>query len=481
MRSVTTLVIKVIFIFIITCSMGADKVQALTFTVNSTDDAEDSIPGNGSCDDGQGRCTLRAAIMEANAWPGADLIILPSNTYLLSITGRGEEAAVSGDLDITESLTITGGGQETTLIDGGGIDRVFHIHPLSISVTITDLTIQNGADELDFGSGKGGGIYNNQVDLTLTNVTLKENSGNNTQGASGRGGGIYNDSGGLILLNVNLVDNKTSIGGIGLGGGIYNDGVLDFNTGIVIGNLSQGGGGLYNNGNVTIEKVSFENNSAGSGVGGGIYNSGALTLKKSIITGRTDGSSSADLGGGILNNGTPVNIENVTISGNKVNRDGGGIYNGYQVPDSLITLTNVTISHNTALLNAGGIYNKTNIPVNVVTIKNTVIANSTGGNCSGAITSNGHNLEDENSCGLSGTGDLINTNPNLGPLEDNEGPTLTHALILPSPAINAGDNNGCPATDQRGVRRPLGPTCDIGAYEYNPFIHSLFLPLVIRN
>ena len=77
----------------------------------------------------------------------------------------------------------------------------------------------------------------------------------------------------------------------------------------------------------------------------------------------------------------------------------------------------------------------------------------------------GHNLDSENSCQFNGTGDLINTNPRLGPLQDNGGPTFTHALLQDSPAVDAGDNNGAPATDQRGVSRPQGSTVDIGAYE----------------
>jgi hypothetical protein len=296
----------------------------------------------------------------------------------------------------------------------------------------------------------------------------------------GWGGGVYNNSGGLILFNVNLSDNEASIGGNGLGGGIYNDGVMNFRTGSLAGNLSRGGGGLYNSGNANIENVSLENNSANSGSGGGIYNGGTLTLLNSTIKGRTGDIAGAVRGGGLYNDGFLV-ITNVTLSGNKASSYGGGLYNGNPGTPAEAGLVNVTLNLNQTEISdgGGGLYNSGNL-----TSINTIISNSTGGNCSGPeiITSNGHNLEDENTCGLSSAaGDLINTNPNLGPLEDNEGPTLTHALILPSPAINAGDNNGCPATDQRGVRRPLGPTCDIGAYEYNPFIHSLFLPLVIRN
>ena len=81
------------------------------------------------------------------------------------------------------------------------------------------------------------------------------------------------------------------------------------------------------------------------------------------------------------------------------------------------------------------------------------------------MTSQGHNLDSDNTCNLSSVGDLPNTDPLLGPLQDNGGPTETHALLPESPAIDAGDNAACPSTDQRGIIRPQGSACDIGAFE----------------
>jgi len=103
------------------------------------------------------------------------------------------------------------------------------------------------------------------------------------------------------------------------------------------------------------------------------------------------------------------------------------------------------------------------------TLKNTIIAYNSGGNCSGAMASSGHNLEDANTCSLTAAGDLVNTDPILGPLADNGGPTWTHALLDGSPAINAGSGD-CPppAADQRGVARPQGAACDIGVFEALP-------------
>src|SRR5207249_1910027 len=108
-----------------------------------------------------------------------------------------------------------------------------------------------------------------------------------------------------------------------------------------------------------------------------------------------------------------------------------------------------------------------------VRLKNTIVANNTGGNCSDPVVSLGNNLDSGNTCALTGPGDLINVNPMLGPLQNNGGPTDTHALAAGSPAVDAAANAGCPATDQRGAARPFDgngdgtPTCDIGAFELN--------------
>jgi hypothetical protein len=170
-----------------------------------------------------------------------------------------------------------------------------------------------------------------------------------------------------------------------------------------------------------------------------------------------------------------LTLTNVTISGNTA-IGGGGILN--QGP---LTLTNVTITSNTATgspTNGGGFF--TGSPTDLVELKNTIVANNTGGNCSGlSPVSLGHNLDSDGTCDLSSLGDLPNTDPLLGPLQDNGGFTQTHALLAGSPAIDAGSPD-CPppATDQRGIVRPQGDTCDMGAFELSPPVFKVEIDIM---
>ena len=128
-----------------------------------------------------------------------------------------------------------------------------------------------------------------------------------------------------------------------------------------------------------------------------------------------------------------------------------------------------------------------------MTLTNTIVANSLlGGDCGGdyLITDGGHNISSDDTCGFSpANGSMPNTDPFLGPLQDNGGPTWTQALLWGSPAIDAADNAKCPPTDQRGITRPLDgngdglAVCDIGSFEVNEPLYppdSQFLPLVVK-
>jgi len=477
-------------------------VQAATFTVNSMDDGTDWKPGDGVAETApaNGICTLRAAIQETNALAGADTINLPAGTYTLSIAGANEDAAATGDLDITDDLTISGADQTTTIIDGGALDRVLHIHS-GKTVEVTNVTVRNGDVPVIDPSDCGGGIYNDGGTLSLTNSTITGN-------LAPWGGGINN--GGALTLTNSTVSNNTAQDGAG----ISNGGALTLTNSTVSNNTgSRNGGGIENvGGTVTLTNSTVSGNSAKDG--GGIINSGTLTITGSIVTGNT----ASRLAGGIVSDPGTLTLTDSTVSSNTASSDAGGIRNGgsMQISNCTIngnsaggsaggiqnfggaTLTNVTISSNSATSNGGGLANwlatitLTNVTINVnsasgtgggiyvasgtVKLKNTIVANSvSGGDFGGAeVTSLGHNLDSDGTGALGGTGDLSNTDPLLGPLADNGGPTFTHALLAGSPAIDAGDPTDYPPTDQRGFTRPVdgdgdsNAICDIGAYEYVP-------------
>jgi CSLREA domain-containing protein len=234
------------------------------------------------------------------------------------------------------------------------------------------------------------------------------------------------------------------------------------------------GGGIRAYGNLSLTNITVSGNAA-SGLGGGIYffsESGYSALTNSTVSGNTARGS----GGGIYSDN--LTLTNSTVSGN-IAHYGGGIQ-GYD-----LTLTHSTVSGNTAYYNGGGIYSDnltlTNSTVSgnygsgisgrgTVTLTNTIVAdNIAAANCNSPINSLGYNLTDDTSCGFTATGDLVVADAMLGPLQDNGGPTDTHDLLPGSPAIDAGSMD-CPPpdTDQRGVSRPQGTDCDIGAVEFVP-------------
>jgi hypothetical protein len=213
--------------------------------------------------------------------------------------------------------------------------------------------------------------------------------------------------------------------------------------------LESSSGAIFNagSGEVTITGSTLSFNRSGN-EGGAMRNNGTLVVDGSTFSNNTAGTRA----GGIL--GSDVTITNSTISGNTATTGEGG---GIQI-DGAGTLTNVTITNNTSSDGAGI---RADGDVNIV---NTIIAGNNGDDCAGAITSAGHNLDGDGTCGLLASGDLPNMNAMLGPLAANGGPTQTHALLVGSPAIDAGDGAACPAIDQRGVARDA--VCDIGAFEF---------------
>jgi hypothetical protein len=341
--------------------------------------------------------SLRQALVDAN---DGDTIDFDSSLNGQTIT------LTSGQLVLDKSVTISGPGANLLAVDGNANDRIFSINPGSNpgeTVIISGLTIRNGHAVT---GNDGGGILNVSATLTVIGCILSGNSGN---GVLSVGGGIANEA--FELTNATL----------------------------------------------TVTNCTVGDNSAGSG--GGISNSAAaggvtLTVTNSTITGNSSILSCGDGGGGIASGagkigGATITISNSTISGNSATTSGGGIENFGE-----LTVTNSTISDNTAANPGGAIYNFFTAQIGD-TVLNAGASGGTIFNNGGTVTSLGYNLASDDGGGvLTGPGDQINTDPVLGPLQDNGGPTFTHALLPGSPAIDTGDPNFTPPPffDQRGSR-----------------------------
>jgi CSLREA domain-containing protein len=419
-----------------------------------------------------GNCSLREAIQAANtdtavdACPGgsgADTIVVPAGSFTLSIPGAGEDANATGDLDIDSDVTIEGSGAAVSVIDGGGLDRVFNV--VRGTSAIVGVTIQNGnSPGIPFSPLGGGGGIANGGSLTLSNSNVISNS---AIGGFGVGGGIANV--GTLGITASTINGNTAMDSHG--GGIFNTGMLTVTGSSVNGNAanSGAGGGIFNDvgGTTKLTNVQISNNTGSDG--GGIFEfGGTLSLNSSTVSGNTAdarGGMFNGRGGGIWTRGT-TSLTNSTVSGNKAigvfsgfsGGTGGGIFSA-----GSLSLNSSTISGNSATDGpGGGIF----ILFGTTSLKRTIVAKNTTSDCSGSTTSEGHNLDSDNTCSLTALGDLRGVDPLLGPLADNGGPTQTHALLPGSPAIDVGGSD-CPppATDQRGVSRPQGLGCDTGAFE----------------
>jgi hypothetical protein len=460
---------------------------APTFTVNSPADVAASQPlDNGVCETapGNGVCTLRAAIMKANHLPiGQAMIVLPPGTFTLGIPSRGEGDETTGDLDISATVSIVGAGPGVTIIDGNGAvtqDRVFAIR-FGGEVSISGVTMRGGTGKpLAFGGqgGFGGGAIVNLGVLTLNNSEVSGNTVAITGLCGGCGGGGIANASTLTLTNSIVRDN-----GVTVAGGITCS--------------ACGGGGIYSSSRVTVTNSTVSGNNVaiagsvcGDCGGAGVYvdlNGIAVmtgsTLSDNSLAISNPGICSQCGGGGIRNTAT-LTMVNSTVSGNRVSTDGGGIFNSGVA--SVVAVTNIlssTIANNRANTSGGsgiggGVLNRAG---NTFTLQNAIVAANDlvfiFDDCAGTLFAVGVNLLrsiDETRCTVAGTAPIVAL-PQLGPLQNNGGPTETHALLAGSPAIDAGnpacrDNLGALLTsDQRGFPRGAnGDPCDIGAFEVQP-------------
>ena len=388
---------------------GSAQVAAAPGALLMVNTTSDLAPTAGECSGSPDvPCSLRQAIDLANQDGTGDTVMLPVGAYQLTL---------GSSLPVGASMTISGAGAGVTSISGGSnvdeqgnLNRIMKI--TSGAVSIEDLTLTGGVDDNDEVTGSaiqtvslngGGAIFNDGGALVLRRVVLAGNAANNPIG-----GAIANTGGSLTMTDVTFSQNNAAVGG-----------ALRIRSGTVAGT-----------------GVTFAGNFGEFG-GGSVYiDGGSLTLVNSTI----DGSAGLDgYGIGIQNAGGVVSLLNDTISASQ----------GYALETDSGAST---------------------------TVENTIIAQGGRGDCVPANSQDGvddgttvaavtvdagNNIDQNGDCHLDGPGDQVG-DPGLAPLADNGGPTKTDALLVDSPAIDAGNGDGCPQTDQRGESR--ASECDIGAY-----------------
>ena len=374
-----------------------------TIRVDSPIDAVDANPGDGFCADAQGRCTLRAAIIEANTIVGADVIALLPGTSTLTIDGSGENAARTGDLDITSKLTIVGAGRDRTIIDGNkGVvnDEVFHVHTGG-SLTLTDTTITNGDSS---------GLYNQGATLVVEDVVVSHHDGT----------GIYNNRSGtpatLVVTNSTISNN--------------------------------GGDGIYNRGNqgnayTTVINSTISNNSAN-----GIVITNSNSVAQAIVINSTiSGNASYGVNSGPSNTGIAQTfLFNTTVANN-----GGGIAVGGPTSSGTDkhTLKNTILANNGVNCNGGtsGRHLITSLGHNI----------SSDAGCPMFIEPGDLQNIDPLLGALADNGSVNHTHALL---------PGSPAIDAVSPADCTDISGNVLDADQRGFTRPFGPNCDTGSYEF---------------
>lgn len=353
-------------------------------------------------------CTLREAVIAANHHPGRDSVVLSAKRpYLLSVSPTGSDGATSGDLNVTDPISIRHDGRGQAVIDAQQIDRVLFQDTATKPERYTKLSrlVIRGGKTL----GTGGGVQLGFGLLGLDHSTVTGNQAGND------GGGIFASSGELTLTDSS-----------------------------VTGNLSGGrGGGVFAATDTTIE---------GS----------TLSANQSFNTSSFEG------GGGLSFEGSQLKMVNDTVAQNKATAEGGGIDSSGPSTLNDVTITaNASDSDNTGGGPAGGVFASGSAfsIANSIIEGNSVGSSASAPDCRGTFTSGGHNLvNDTIGCdGFDAPGDFMSPDPMLGPLHANGGPTKTVALEPGSPAIGNGDTHSSAGGDQRGFKRDSHP--DIGAYE----------------
>lgn len=420
---------------------------------------------------------------KAKQAPGGGGVLSRDSTLILDTVALTGNSAVQWggavsfiSLDGARSLTIY-----RSRIEGNTASEIAGaVYHAGVAAEISDSLIA-GNTAAACGAVSNSGQQPDLVSIMLiSNTVVEKNSGADATG------GLCNEPNAHLTVVHSLVSSNEGLGPGG--GGIQNKGLMLIKNSNIVNNYDLGdGGGIANNGALTITFSTLSNNRAIDGNGGAILNyNGKLTLDHSTI----DGNYAEGDGGGIFIWGLTklVALSNSTLSGNSALGAGGAIKVASIAPTQ-VTINNSTLADNSAEEGGGGIWS-----VSSVSMSNTIVGgNESGGDCYNPVKSLGYNIDHDGTCQLTAMGDQPNTDPLLGSLQDNGGPTWTHALLSGSPAIDSaspttpGSGGGaCELSDQRGVARPqvgdddgLAARCDIGAYEQWMSAERLFLPQMI--
>jgi hypothetical protein len=387
--------------------------RAATYTVNTP---TDSTVTNG-CTVSVPACSLRDAVARANAADG-NVVVVPAGHYVLNT----QTPTILGELRVTKNTTITGAGARATTVDGNAKSRVFDVTSSGATVKIQSLTVTKGLVPPASGPSPP-----NTVD----------------------GGGIFT-SGFLDLQGVAVVNNTAQFGG----GGVSTPGIPLLESGSTTPTSA-----------VAMNLSTVLNNTvtggAGNGQGGGMTVFGNLTMTNSTVANNSVSNPGLNEGGGVVAADGTATMINDTITHNSVRKT--GLPPGMSSPDDIGG--GLTGDH----LSPSGPFSSQ------LHARNTIIAGNlvdgSKNDCQQILVSttiSDDNLSSDSSCGFTDPGSKQNTDPKLGPLQNNGGQADTTALSPGSPAIDSADNGNCPAQDERGVFRPQGPRCDIGAVEFAP-------------
>jgi len=367
--------------------------------------------------------SLISAISTANTTPADSSISLASGcVYSLTAADNTTDGG-TGLPVITGQVSIQGNGATITRAATAAF-RLFDVASGG-SLSLSGLTLSNG---LANDGVSGGGAVFSHGPLTVSQTTFR---GNSAPAATGTSGGAIDASGPLTV-----------------------------SLSTFTGNSGQEGGGILSQNTASVTNSTFTGNTATIFGGGAIVVVvGTMTVTGSTFSGNTGP------GGGAIDNDATVHVSNSTFTGNTAGANGGGAIGNF----GTVTITQSTLSGNSSAFGANLHNLTTGAPM---TVTQSIVANGGGGgtNCSGspAVVDGGYNIDTGTSCGFSAASHSKNsTDPQLGALASNGGPTQTMALPAGSPAVNAipATVPGCSGTDQRGVSRPQGPACDIGAYE----------------